>query len=204
MIAIVTSVVCLYIFVQTHHLNADRGVQRTLRFSITSRPLINVKSGSHMKKKPVITQKIRNDRVDQDFGRKWSKCRDVIFDHTLGNTMGAIGGRALVPMFLHPLQYGVANLGKAYCKQYNALQLIKEKYVLSWRQNMANSTKLSFYNSIKKDYKIEKHLYLKKNFTQGKCSHNFELAIINSKLKMVDTKTFLVTNDYANTVTLVK
>ena len=136
--------------------------------------------------------------------RKWSKCRDVIFDHSLGNTMGAIGGRALAPMFLHPLQYGVANLGKAYCKQYNALQLIKEKYVLSWRQNMANSTKLSFYNSIKKDYKIEKHLYLKKNFTQGKCSHNFELAIINSKLKMVDTKTFLVTNDYANTVTLMK
>ena len=58
-----------------------RRVQRTLRFSITSRPLINVKSWSHMKKKPVITQKIRNDRVDQYFGRKWSKCRNVIFDH---------------------------------------------------------------------------------------------------------------------------
>ena len=29
--------------------------------------------------------------------------------------MGAMGGRALAPMFLHPLQYGVANLGKAYC-----------------------------------------------------------------------------------------
>ena len=28
--------------------------------------------------------------------------------------MGAMGGRALAPMFLHPLQYGVANLGKAY------------------------------------------------------------------------------------------
>ena len=62
-----------------------------------------------MKKKPVITQKIRNDRVDQYFGRKWSKCRDVIFDHSLGHTIGAIGGRAL-----HPLQYGVANLAKAY------------------------------------------------------------------------------------------
>ena len=114
MIAIVTSVVYLYIFIQTHRLKADRGVQRTLRFSITSRPFINVKSWSHMKKKPGITQKIRNDRVDQYFGRKWSKCRDVIFYHLLGNTMGAIGDRALAPMFLHPLQYGVANLGKAY------------------------------------------------------------------------------------------
>ena len=38
------------------------------------------------------------------------------------------------------------------CKQYNALELIKEKYISSWRQKMANSTKLSFYNSIKKDY----------------------------------------------------
>ena len=113
-IAIVTSVVCLCIFVLIHPLKADRGLQRTLRFSITSRPLINVKSGSHMKKKPVITQKRRNDRVDQYFGKKWSKCRDVIFDHSLGNTMGAIGGRPLAPMFLHPLQYGVANLGKAY------------------------------------------------------------------------------------------
>ena len=118
MTAIVTSVVCLYIFIQTHRLKADRSVQRTLRFSIPSRPLINVKSWSHMKKKPGITQKIRNDRVDQYFGRKWSKCRDVIFDHSLGNTMGAIGGRALAPMFLHPLQYGVANLGKAYCEHH--------------------------------------------------------------------------------------
>ena len=115
MIAIVTSAVCLYIFVQTHRLKADRGVHRTLRFSITSRPLINVKSRSHMKKKPRITQKIRNDGVDESFGRKWNKCRNVIFYHSLGNTMGAMHGRALAPMFLHPLQYGVANLGNAYC-----------------------------------------------------------------------------------------
>ena len=104
----------VYIFVQTHRLKADRAVQRTLRFSITLRPLINVKSWSHMKKKPGITQKIRNDRVDEYFERKWSKCRNVIFDHSLGNTMGAMGGRALAPVFLHPQQYGVANLGKAY------------------------------------------------------------------------------------------
>ena len=102
MLAIVTSVVCLYIFVQTHRLKADRGVQRTLRFSITSRPLINVKCGSHMKEQPVITQKLRNDRVDQYFGRKWSKCRDVISDQSLGNTMVAIGGRALAPVFCTP------------------------------------------------------------------------------------------------------
>lgn len=28
--------------------------------------------------------------------------------------MRAMGGRALAPMFLHHLQYGVANLGRAY------------------------------------------------------------------------------------------
>ena len=28
--------------------------------------------------------------------------------------MGAIAGRTLTPMFLHPLQYGGRNLGKAY------------------------------------------------------------------------------------------
>ena len=121
MIAIVTSVVFLYIFIQTYRLRADRGMQRTLRFSTPSRSLINVKSWSHMKKKPGITQKMRNDRVHQYFGRKYSKCRDVIFDHSLGNTMGAIGCHALAPMFLHPLQYGAANLGKAYSDQKHML-----------------------------------------------------------------------------------
>ena len=69
---IVTSVVCLYQFVQTHRSKADRGVQRTLRLSITLRPLINVKSWSHMKKKPGITQKITNDGVDEYFGKNGS------------------------------------------------------------------------------------------------------------------------------------
>ena len=44
--------------------------QRTQRFSIPSCPLIDVKFRSHMKKKPGITQKIRNDGVDECFGRK--------------------------------------------------------------------------------------------------------------------------------------
>ena len=30
--------------------------------------------------------------------------------------MGAIGDRALAPMFLHPLQYGGRNLRKAYTR----------------------------------------------------------------------------------------
>ena len=68
------------------------------------------------------------------------------------------------------------------CKQYNALELIKEKYISSWRQKMANSTKLSFYNSIKKDYKIEKHLYIIKNFTQRRMFTQFRIS--NHKLEI--------------------
>ena len=69
MFAIVTCV-CLYIFVQTNRFKACGGVKGTLRFSITLRPFINVKSGSHIKKKPGVAQKIRNDRVDEYFGGK--------------------------------------------------------------------------------------------------------------------------------------
>jgi len=47
---------------------------------------------------------------------------------------------------------------------------------------MANSTKLSFYNSIKKDYKIEKHLYLIKNFNQRKMFTQFRIS--NHKLEI--------------------
>ncbi len=47
--------------------------------------------------------------------RKRAKSQKVIFTHSLVNIMGAIGDRALAPMFLHPLQYGGRNLGKAYC-----------------------------------------------------------------------------------------
>ena len=43
-----------------------------------------------------------------------AKSQKVIFAHSLVNSMGAIGDRALAPMFLHPLQYGGRNLGKAY------------------------------------------------------------------------------------------
>ncbi len=43
-----------------------------------------------------------------------AKSQKVIFAHSLVNSMGAIGDRALAPMFLHPLQYGGGNLGKAY------------------------------------------------------------------------------------------
>ena len=128
MFAVVTSAVCLCIFVQTHRSKAGQGVQSALRFSITLRPLINVKFGSHIKKKPGIAQKIRNDRVDEYFGRKWSKCRKVIFAHSLGNTMGAMGGRALAPMLLHPLQYGVANLGRVYWLIRHKLIHTTQKY----------------------------------------------------------------------------
>ncbi len=43
-----------------------------------------------------------------------AKSQKVIFAHSLVNSMGAIGDRALAPMFLHPLQHGGRNLGKAY------------------------------------------------------------------------------------------
>ena len=43
-----------------------------------------------------------------------AKSQKVVFAHSLVNSMGAIGDRALAPMFLHPLQYGGRNLGKAY------------------------------------------------------------------------------------------
>ena len=76
-------------------------------------------------------QKIRIDELDKNFGRKWTKCHNAIFAHSLGNIMGeymeyngnimgeymAIVGLALAPMFLHPLQYGGRNIGKAYPKQ---------------------------------------------------------------------------------------
>ena len=68
------------------------------------------------------------------------------------------------------------------CKQYNALELIKDKHISSWRQKMANSTKLTFYNSMKKDYKIEKYLYLIKNFTQRKTFTQFRIS--NHKLEI--------------------
>mgnify|MGYP002804388675 FL=1 len=68
------------------------------------------------------------------------------------------------------------------CKQYNALELIKEKYISFWRQKMANSSKLSFYNNIKKDYKLEKYLNLVKNFTQRKMFTQFRIS--NHKLEI--------------------
>ncbi len=43
-----------------------------------------------------------------------AKSQKVIFAQSLVNSMGAIGDRALAPMFLHPLQYGGGNLGKVY------------------------------------------------------------------------------------------
>ena len=47
---------------------------------------------------------------------------------------------------------------------------------------MANSTKLSFYNPIKKDCKIEKYFYLIKNFTQRKMFTQFRIS--NHKLEI--------------------
>ena len=47
-----------------------------------------------------------------------AKSQKVIFAHSLVNSMGAIGDRALAPMFLHPLQYGGRNLGKVYLAKF--------------------------------------------------------------------------------------
>ena len=52
----------------------------------------------------------------------------------------------------------------------------KQKYISFWRQKMANSKKLSFYNNIKKD------LYLIKNFTQRKMFTQFRIS--NHKLEI--------------------
>jgi hypothetical protein len=41
-----------------------------------------------------------------------------IFAHSLGKYMAAMVGRALVPMFLHCLQYGGNHHEGAYCKAY--------------------------------------------------------------------------------------
>ena len=38
----------------------------------------------------------------------------MIVAHSFGSAMGAMGGRALTPVFLRPLQCGVANLGRVY------------------------------------------------------------------------------------------
>ncbi len=50
--------------------------------------------------------------MDKHFLRKRAKSQKVIFAHSIVNIMGAIGSRALAPIFLHPLQYGGRNLGK--------------------------------------------------------------------------------------------
>ncbi len=59
--------------------------------------------------------------------RKRAKSQKVIFAHSLVNIMGAIGDRALAPMFLHPLQYGGRNLGKVYCESYFIVQGVPKK-----------------------------------------------------------------------------
>ena len=65
-----------------------------------------------------------------------AKSQKVIFAHSLVNIMGAIGDRALAPMFLHPLQYGGRNLGKAYCAEHEYMNMSLPLFYLSgWLRN---------------------------------------------------------------------
>ena len=72
------------------------------------------------------------------------------------------------------------------------LNEVKEKYLEFWKHKMANSSKLSFLCTFKKDYKMEKYLTIIKN-------PNIRKEITpNSKLNAGDTKTFPVINESVN------
>ena len=45
--------------------------------------------------------------------------------------MGAIGGRPLATMFLHPLQYGGRNLGKVYCMNLEQFEEVEDFYIIT-------------------------------------------------------------------------
>ena len=59
---------------------------------------------------------------------------------------------------------------------------VKEKYVEFWKHKMANSSKLSFLCTFKKDYKMEKYLTIIKNPNIRKVMSQFRVS--NHKLQI--------------------
>lgn len=53
---------------------------------------------------------------------------------------------------------------------------MKDKYTLFWKHKMVNSTKLSFYCTFKKEYKLEEYLTFIKNPTQRKVFTQFRVS----------------------------
>ena len=59
---------------------------------------------------------------------------------------------------------------------------IKEKYISYWKQELTNSRKLSFYQTFKKGYQLEKYLNVIKNFSQRRTYTRFRIS--NHKLEI--------------------
>ena len=59
---------------------------------------------------------------------------------------------------------------------------IKEKYILFWKENIQNSSKLSFYASFKKTYELEKYLTTIKDANQKRMFTKFRIS--NHKLEI--------------------
>ena len=62
------------------------------------------------------------------------------------------------------------------------IKVIKDDYTSAWKQQIANSTKLSFYHTFKKEFKLEHYLTNIKNPSQRRIFTQFRLS--NHKLQI--------------------
>jgi hypothetical protein len=86
------------------------------------------------------------------------------------------------------------------------IDIIQNNYISEWKQQINNSSKLSFYSRFKKNYKLEDYILniIKDPSKRRIFTQNFESVIINYWSNMIGTNKYHVKKDFVDTVTVVQ
>ncbi len=79
------------------------------------------------------------------------------------------------------------------------IKTIKDNYTSFWKQQIENSTKLSFYSIFKKDYNLEEYLNTMKDSNQRRLFSKFRISNHKLEIEYGRAEIYLDRKDFGNT-----